>query len=387
MLDREDTNYFNLQGSMIYDPAINEDVPLVEGRLKIGFEVKAGQTYLWLFSWHSSLTNDLVPILSFTEYWQNLLNLNQTFFDDIRRQHAEAGYTDFFNEWFTFPPKGVFPSANNSADFSSRIRSLINDAMILKEPCFDVYHITGYCPKNTWSPNAAAAFPHPLLTQFGLTDDPNLNPGDQGPYLNTTKVRELMHAPPGRDWFSGSPEPVFTNPNNATSGDGSPRSGLTVLPTVFERSPGISLVVNGQYDMLIPSNGTLFSLQNITWRGGQGFSEYPSSVLQLPQSGLNADDTEMAEFFAGYTRIEGAGRSGEQGKWVFERGVGFVDVAYAGHAVGRYNAAALFRIIEVLLGRMSVEEGLGGNATWSVDIPSPPLEFGTNVTNSNSVWG
>lgn len=31
MLDREDTTYFNLQGSMIYDPAINEDVPLVEG--------------------------------------------------------------------------------------------------------------------------------------------------------------------------------------------------------------------------------------------------------------------------------------------------------------------------------------------------------------------
>lgn len=33
MLDREDSTYFNLQGSMIYDPAINEDVPLVEGML------------------------------------------------------------------------------------------------------------------------------------------------------------------------------------------------------------------------------------------------------------------------------------------------------------------------------------------------------------------
>lgn len=358
MLDRQDTTYFNLQGSMVYDPAINEDVPLVE-----------------------------VPILAYTEYWQKVLRLNDSFLDEIRRLHAEAGYTDFFNEWFTFPPKGVFPSANNSADFSSRIRGIISDAMVLQEPCFDIYHITGTCPENLWSPNGAAAFPHPLLAQFGFENDPNLNPGDQGPYLNTTKVRELMHAPPGRDWFSGSPEPVFTNPNNATSGDGSPRAGLTVLPGVFERSPGVSLVVNGKYDMLIPSNGTLFSLQNLTWRGAQGFSTYPTAELQLPVSGLNAGDSEMAEFFAGFTRIEGAGRSGVQGNWVFERGVGFVDVAYAGHAVGRYNAAALFRIVEVLLGRMGAEEGFGGNAPWSLDIASPALEFGANVTSSNSVWG
>lgn len=122
--------------------------------------------------------------------------------------------------------------------------------------------------------------------------------------------------------------------------------------------------------MLIPSNGTLFSLQNVTWRGAQGFSEYPPNTLQIPHSGLNASDENGP--WGSFTKIEGAGRSGEMGKWVFERGVGFVDVAYAGHGVGRYNAAAMFRIIEVLLGRVGVEQGFGG-AAWSVDISAPGL--------------
>lgn len=294
--------------------------------------------------------------------------------DEVRRQHAEAGYTDFFAEHFSFPPKGIMPPANNTANFSSNIRTFINDAMILQEPCFNVYHITDTCP-TLWSTNAADAWPLTAFQQAGI-QDPQLRPGDSGPYLNLTVVRDLLHAPPGREWFAGSPDPVFTNPLNATSGDGSPRALLTVLPGVFERTPGISLVVNGQLDMLIPSNGTLLGLQNATWRGAQGFSQYPSNALRIPQSKLDvADETG---YWGAFTKLEGAGRSGEMGNWVFERGVGFIDVAFAGHAVGRYNAAAMFRIIEVLLGRVGVEEGLGGSAGWSLNISAPAPEYGSS---------
>lgn len=164
--------------------------------------------------------------MSFTEYWQNLLKLNSTFLDYIRGQHAEAGYTSLYEEYFTFPPKGVFPSANNSADFSSRIRGLIEDAMTLQEPCFNVYHITDTCP-TLWSWNAEDAFPLAPFAQAGI-QDPQLSPGDSGPYYNLTAVRDAIHAPVGREWEACSPNPVFTNPSNATSGDGSPRSQLTV---------------------------------------------------------------------------------------------------------------------------------------------------------------
>lgn len=319
-----------------------------------------------------SLTSNAVPMLSFVEHWQDLLQLNSSFLAEVRNQHAEAGYTSFYQEHFTFPPKGVFPTANNSADYSSRIRNFITDAMALQEPCFNVYHITDTCP-SLWAPNAVDAFPLPVFTQAGI-QDPQINPGDQGPYLNLTAVRDVMNAPPGRHWMAVGPDPVYTNPFNATSGDGSPRALLTVLPGVFERSPGLSLVVNGQLDMLIPSNGTLFSMQNATWRGAQGFSAYPSNTLLIPHSGLNASDAEGP--WGNFTKIEGEGRSGEMGKWVFERGVGFVDVAYAGHAVGRYNAAAMFRIIEVLLGRVGVEEGFGGPAPWSLNISAPAPRYG-----------
>lgn len=243
--------------------------------------------------------------------------------------------------------------------------------MILQEPCFNVYHITDTCP-TAWTPNGETAFPLPGFAAAGL-QDPRLRPGDRGPYLNLTVVRDVIHAPPGRQWFAGSPDPVYTNPQNASSGDGSPRALLTVLPGVFERTPGVSLVVNGQLDMLIPSNGTLFALQNATWRGAQGFAEFPGRTLRIPHSGINGTDKEG--YWGDFAKVEGAGRSGEMGRWGFERGVGFVDVAYAGHAVGRYNAAAMFRIIEVLLGRVDVEEGFGG-AGWSVNISAPAPEYG-----------
>lgn len=321
-----------------------------------------------------------VPILAYTEYWQDVLKLNASFLDEVRRQHAEAGYTDFFAEWFTFPPKGVMPPANNTEDFSSRIRNLINDAMYLQEPCFNVYHITDTCP-SMWSTNADTAWPLPPFIAAGI-QDPLLNPGDSGPYLNLTVVRDLIHAPPGKPWLAGSPEPVYTNPLNENSGDGSPRALLTVLPGVFERSPGVSIVANGQLDMLIPSNGTLFGMQNATWRGAQGFSEYPPNMLQLPHSGLDQSDTEG--YWSDFTGLEREGRSGEQGKWVYERGVAFVDVAYAGHAVGRYNAAAMFRIIEVLLGRVGVEKGFGG-AAWSLDIAGQAPEYGAVNASSMTI--
>lgn len=328
MLDSDD---IKLQGSMVYDPAISDDVPLVEGMLSSAAQKRESGPSLYLpllkeIPGCISTDAETVPILAYTEHWQNVLKLNSSFMDEVRRQHAEAGYTDFFAEHFTFPPKGIMPPANNTANFSSNIRNFINDAMVLQEPCFNIYHITDTCP-SLWSTNAVDAWPFPAFKQTGI-QDPKINPGDSGPYLNLTAVRDLIHAPPGREWFAGSPDPVFTNPLNATSGDGSPRALLTVLPGVFERTPGMSLVVNGQLDMLIPSNGTLFGLQNATWRGAQGFSEYPSKSLLIPHSGLNASD--KTGYWGAFTKLEGAGRSGEMGSWVFERGVGFVDVAYAG---------------------------------------------------------
>lgn len=108
--------------------------------------------------------------------------------------------------------------------------------------------------------------------------------------------------------------------------------------------------------MLIPSNGTLFSLQNTTWKGAMGFSKPPTQKLIIPAA--------TGEFSTPYV----PGASGEMGRWVSERGVTFVDVDGAGHEVPQYNPSASLRLLEVLLGRVDVNKGLGGEVGWSVQI-------------------
>lgn len=328
-----------------------------------------------------------VPILAFTEYWGNILKLNSSFTEKIRQEHFHAGYTSFYQEHFRFPPTGPMPTVNSSDSFSLRIRTMISNAMHLQEPCFNIQHITDTCPTNAWTPHSPDAFPlPPAVGTVAAMPDPLLNPEDRGPYLNLTVVRNLLHVPPGREWSGKSLFNVYTNPRNVSSGDDSPSALFTVLPGVLERIPGRSLFANGQLDMLIPSNGTLLSLQNATWRGAQGFSEYLPNILNIPSSGLNSTDEEGV--WGGYTKLEHAGRSGEMGRWAFERGVGFIDVAYAGHAIGRYNAPAMFRIIEVLLGRVGVEEGFSGHADWSIQIDAPAAEGRpTNVAGPRRLSG
>lgn len=43
-----------------------------------------------------------------------------------------------------------------------------------------------------------------------------------------------------------------------------------------------TLIVGGQFDMLITSNGTLVTIQNMTWNGMQGFQTKPATPFYVP---------------------------------------------------------------------------------------------------------
>lgn len=225
------------------------------------------------------------------------------------------------------------PIPPNVEETNSPLRGMIQGAAVLLNPCFNVYHITDTCPK-----------PYDPLSE----DD--WKPSDPPTYFNRTDVQIAIHAPLGK--FS-----VCGGKNFATKDgrDNAPKSIFTTLPKVFDRTPR-NLVVGGALDMLIPSNGTLFSLQNTTWRGGLGFSKPPTQKLIIPApTGQSSSPNDP-------------GASGEMGRWVSERGVTFVDVDGAGHEVPQHNPSAALRLLEVLLGRMDVNEGFGGGADWSVKI-------------------
>lgn len=113
--------------------------------------------------------------------------------------------------------------------------------------------------------------------------------------------------------------------------------------------------MSGALDMILPPNGTLFSLQNATWKGSTGFSQPPTRKLIIP--------APTGNFTSPYV----PGGFGEMGRWVSERGVTFVEVDLAGHEVPQHNPSAGLRILEVLLGRMDVSTGFGG-AGWSIKI-------------------
>ena len=56
------------------------------------------------------------------------------------------------------------------------------------------------------------------------------------------------------------------------------QSGL--LASIIEYTGNV-IIGTGGLDMLIPTNGTLLVLQNVTWNGRQGFERRPSEVVSL----------------------------------------------------------------------------------------------------------
>lgn len=275
-------------------------------------------------------------MLAFAEANQAFLRYNASFRSYMRDIHAtQFNYTSFFSQYFTFPTSGPMPTPPNVGEGSSPFRTILQDAATLINPCFNIYHLLDYCPQLS-DPLGTSGIAGPAY----------------GPLFNLTAVKEAMHAP-NISWSECARSPVYAG--NGT--DLSPPASFDVLPRVFDKVP-INIVANGAVDMLIPSIGTLFAMQNVTWRGSTGFDAQPDRTFVVPSSTVTTAD--------GQTNL--LGPAGEMGTWGYERGVLFVDVEGAGHELPQYNPSAAFRLLEVLLGRFGVEEGMAGGAGWSVRL-------------------
>ena len=74
--------------------------------------------------------------------------------------------------------------------------------------------------------------------------------------------------------------------------------------------------------MLLSTNGTLLVLQNMTWNGYQGLSEYPGTPIYVPYH-----PEENGGSLAG---------AGQLGMYGTERGLTFYQVQLAGHELPGY---------------------------------------------------
>lgn len=193
----------------------------------------------------------------------------------------------------------------------------------------------------------------------------------QGPnnYFNRSDVQQALHAPP-TDYTICGDDTLFPN------GDQSEPSSFTALPHVIERTNNV-IVGSGLLDFLLLTNGTLATLNNMTWNGQQGFSAGINDDFFVPYNpsiGFVIEETENQPIPATPVGLVGGG--GLLGKTHTERGLTFVTVDLAGHEIPQYVPGASYRQLEFLLGRISSLTQMGdfttqtGNYTGTVP-PSP----------------
>jgi carboxypeptidase D len=247
-------------------------------------------------------TAAVVPAL---KHFNNVLNVNDTFLAEISARADSCGYTEFFNTYVdTFPPAGPIPAAPSSRHGCDLYNDIVT-ALTYVNPCFNIYHLTDFCPF--------------LNDEMGF---PSLGGGPNN-YFNRSDVQAVIHAPP-TDYSVCGDRALFPR------GDQSVPSALGPLPSVIERTNN-TIIGHGLLDFLLFANGSLITIQNMTWNGAQGFQTRPSATENFfvpyhPNIGQDAAGRVMAPF------IDDAG-SGFQGTTHTERGLTFVTVTLSGHGM------------------------------------------------------
>lgn len=219
---------------------------------------------------------------------------------EINQRAEKCGYNKFLDEALQYPPTKNFPTAPDPRDPGCNVWDDIVTAVTYVNPCFNMYHLTDFCPF--------------LWDKMGF---PSLAGGPNN-YFNRSDVQEALHVPP-TDYS-------VCNGNIFPHGDGSVPSALGPLPSVIERTNNV-LIGHGWYDYLLFLNGSLVTIQNMTWNGAQGFQKPPVEPLFVPYTKeLNMNAHGHAQ--TPYIWDAGAGCLGTAHT---ERGLTFSSVYDSGH--------------------------------------------------------
>lgn len=214
MHNETNTEYYDIRGSLIYDPSTSYDV-----------------------------VQQQVPAVPMIEYFDTLFNLNDTYMDHIRGLHQSCGYADFMEIAMQFPPTGPLPTPPHpNIKFGAKCDiwgDVVSYAAPAFNPCWDVYQIATTCP-NLWD---VLGFPGSFYYE----------PADWF-YFNRTDVKKAINAPVDSNWEECS--------GGVLDKDTSPPSGLSVLPRVIEKNEK-TIIAHGMLDFILLVNGTIMMIQNM----------------------------------------------------------------------------------------------------------------------------
>ncbi|KAF2396902.1 alpha/beta-hydrolase [Trichodelitschia bisporula] len=313
LLSAPDADRFNVSGALMYDPVIGQ------------YEY-IGQT---------------VAAVPFIEKHALLFNFNATFMEQLKREHEYCGYANYTDTFLTFPPLGqqpeiVRPFAEPGSGVNCDVWGKAYMAAYQPNPCFNVYEINSMCPLL----GDPLGFPTDLQYQY---------PGTGGVYFDRPDVKAAMHAPPNVSWSECS-GPVFANKaGQYRNGDLSADPIQSVLPRLIEATNRV-LIANGDFDFEILTDGTLLSIQNMTWGGKMGFQTAPATPIDIRLPDLQYGAVFEASGLGGYD-------GGDQGQGVmgvqhFERGLMWAETFQSGHMQPQFQPRSSYRHLQWVLGRI-----------------------------------
>lgn len=114
-LNANDTTYYNLSGILVYDGVYS----------------------------YNSIEED-IPTAYFVDTWNNILDLNESFVEQVHNISNDCGYTSFIDDNLVYPPKGPLPTPPNadSSNETCNLWNMVFEAALAVNPCFDEYQST-----------------------------------------------------------------------------------------------------------------------------------------------------------------------------------------------------------------------------------------------------
>ncbi|KHO01052.1 serine-type carboxypeptidase [Metarhizium album ARSEF 1941] len=290
-VNANDTQYYNLQGMMVVDG----------------------------ISFDGDVQSEAIAE-TFVEQNYNLMPLDDRFRAQVHNTSEHCGYRDYVEKYYVYPPAGRQPSflpwqqrlANGTVTYRDGCGSLWSDIYkrVRKDnPCFNIYNILDHCPD--------------LFDPLG-----------NDPYFNRVDVKKAIHAPLSVQWS------VCVNTAFVKDDESLPPSKYE-LPNVIDKTRNV-MYVQGGVDYILPANGVLLAVQNMTWGGKMGFQSRPTDPFYVPRysKGKGSYGTSLPD------------KSGVVGTSHHERGFTVVVTGLSGHEGPQYASTAAFRQLEKLLGRV-----------------------------------
>lgn len=285
-IKQDDDKLFNLKGVSINDPLLGDQ---------------------WL--------QFVLPVMPFFNYWQNLFGLDEGILAKGNAAFQSLGYDKYFDDYFQFPPpQKPFPPPAHSEEFFSDVFRAAKSA----NPCWNIYMVAQQCP-----------------TPLSARGDPTGKPSSVPVYFGRRDVQRHINAPP-TDW-SICVDNVFLGDGDTS--DSPFIDNDNTLVSVIEHLNN-TIIGSGALDGILPTNGTLFTIQNATWHGKQGFDAFMPNKFFVPPHKITSNITISSHM-------------GNIGRWVKRDGFTFYEIHNAGHEVPGWSLSGGYRMLQVLLGKVT----------------------------------